>query len=232
MKFEKEYVGLYLSGHPLDEFMDKYNDFNFTSDMIAELKVDQNTEINGFENPNDEAMMALKQSEAQVSDGMVVTCGGIVTEVKKILGKSGNMAFVTVEDIYGTFDVMVFSRSYEKFKNLLFDDALITVHGRVSMRDGKTPVIVADSIIPWDKEKEATPQTGNVKKVYLRFNTTNPDIYAKVKKIATSYPGESDIVVKFLSTNKVFSFNAKVDPSNYLKNEFIGLLGEENVVIK
>ena len=100
------------------------------------------------------------------------------------------------------------------------------------MRDGKTPVIVADSIIPWDKEKEATPQTGNVKKVYLRFNTTNPDIYAKVKKIATSYPGESDIVVKCLSTNKVFSFNAKVDPSNYLKNEFIGLLGEENVVIK
>ena len=68
--------------------------------------------------------------------------------------------------------------------------------------------------------------------VYLRFNTKDIDLYDKVKKITSSYPGKSPVVIKCTSSNKGFSFNTKVDVNNYLKNELIGLLGEDNVIIK
>ena len=68
--------------------------------------------------------------------------------------------------------------------------------------------------------------------MYLRFDTQNVDLYNKVKKISASYPGQAQVIIKCTSTNKAFSFNTKVEINNYLTNEFIGLLGEENVVIK
>ena len=70
------------------------------------------------------------------------------------------------------------------------------------------------------------------KKLYLRFDTKNPDVYAKVKAIVSTYPGQSQIVVKCLSSSTAFAFSSKVDVNNYLINELIGLLGETNVVIK
>ena len=155
----------------------------------------------------------------QVQDGMQVTCGGIITNVKKIM-KSGTMAILTIEDIYGTFDVMLFSKLYGKFKDIAVEDKI---------RDGKSPVVVAENIIPREKAEEKEVE---VKKVYLRFDTKNIDVYNSVKKITASYPGQASIIIKCLSSKQVFSFNAKVDINNYLINELIGLLGEENVVIK
>ena len=70
------------------------------------------------------------------------------------------------------------------------------------------------------------------KKVYLRFDTQNNEVYSQVKQIAATYPGNTPIVIKCTSTGKVFSFNIKVEINNYLSNEFIGLLGDSNVVIK
>ena len=70
------------------------------------------------------------------------------------------------------------------------------------------------------------------KKLYLRFDTKNPDVYAKVKAIVSTYPGQSQIVVKCLSSGTAFAFSSKVDVNNYLINELIGLLGESNVIIK
>lgn len=232
LKFEKEYVGIYLSGHPLDDYLDKYDSFNFTSDMISTSDDDES-----FADDEEGGMMTYSQEDAeidgqensmQVQDGMQVTCGGIITNVKKIM-KSGTMAILTIEDIYGTFDVMIFSKLYGKFKDIAVEDKMVTVRGRISIRDGKSPVVVAENIIPWEKAEEKEVE---VKKVYLRFDTKNIDVYNSVKKITASYPGQASIIIKCLSSKQVFSFNAKVDINNYLINELIGLLGEENVVIK
>ena len=145
--------------------------------------------------------------------------------------KSGNMAFVTIEDLYGTFDVMLFSKLFTKYKDIVVEDGLVTVKGRISIRDGKTPCVIAESIIPWEKNEENT-EVKQDKKVYLRFDTKDIDIYNNVKKIAATYPGNSQVIIKCKSLGSVFSFNAKVDVNNYLINEFTGLLGEDNVVIR
>ena len=241
LKYEKEFVGIYISGHPLDDYLDKYEKFNFTSEMIPEdvssndygeegdednVQSDYSYQV---ENEEDEFEEKTEEDNNFVKDGQAVIGGGIIKSVKKIMTKSGNMAFLTIEDLYGTFDVMLFSKLYNKFKDIAVEDGLVTVKGKISIRDGKSPCVVAEAIIPWDKDEKKVDS--NVK-VYLRFNTKDPIIYNKVKSIASSYPGNTQIIIKCTNSGSVFSFNIKVEVNNYLTNELTGLLGEENVVIR
>ena len=235
LHFEKEYVGIYLSGHPLDEYLHKYDDFTFTSDMIASLQVDNDEEQDesvanevDYEEGYFDAEEQVNE-EDMVKDGQQVIGGGIVTSIKKINTKTGNMAFITIEDIYGTYDVMLFSKLFAKYRDIAKEESLVTVKGKLSIRDGKSPVVIAESIVPWEKQEEEQADTYTV---YLRFDTKNIDLYDKVKKIVSSYPGKSALIIKCSSQNKAFSFNTKVEVNNYLKNELIGLLGEENVIIR
>ena len=232
LKFEKAYVGIYLSGHPLDDYLKKYDSFNFTSDMIADMKVDPSEMQNDdFEEGGYAGDFEEEEKESQVKDGQQVACGGIIVGVKKMNTKSGNMAILTIEDINGTFDVMIFNKGYMKYRDLLMEDNLVTIRGKLSIRDGKSPVVIAEVIIPWEKKTEEEPKREN-QKLYLRFNTQNEEVYNNVKKITASYPGQTQVIIKCSASNKAFSFNTKVEINNYLKNELIGLLGEENVIIK
>lgn len=232
LKFEKAYVGIYLSGHPLDDYLKKYDSFNFTSDMIADMKVDTSEMQNDdYEEGGYAGDFEEEEKESQVKDGQQVACGGIIVGVKKMNTKSGNMAILTIEDINGTFDVMIFNKGYMKYRDLLMEDNLVTIRGKLSIRDGKSPVVIAEAIIPWEKKTEEEPKREN-QKLYLRFNTQNEEVYNNVKKITASYPGQTQVIIKCSASNKAFSFNTKVEINNYLKNELIGLLGEENVIIK
>lgn len=232
LKFEKAYVGIYLSGHPLDDYLKKYDSFNFTSDMIADMKVDLSEMQNDdYEEGVYAGDFEEEDKESQVKDGQQVACGGIIVGVKKMNTKSGNMAILTIEDINGTFDVMIFNKGYMKYRDLLMEDNLVTIRGKLSIRDGKSPVVIAEAIIPWEKKTEEEPKREN-QKLYLRFNTQNEEVYNNVKKITASYPGQTQVIIKCSASNKAFSFNTKVEINNYLKNELIGLLGEENVIIK
>ena len=232
LKFEKAYVGIYLSGHPLDDYLKKYDSFNFTSDMIADMKVDTSEMQNDdYEEGGYAGDFEEEEKESQVKDGQQVACGGIIVGVKKMNTKSGNMAILTIEDINGTFDVMIFNKGYMKYRDLLMEDNLVTIRGKLSIRDGKSPVVIAEAIIPWEKKTKEEPKREN-QKLYLRFNTQNEEVYNNVKKITASYPGQTQVIIKCSASNKAFSFNTKVEINNYLKNELIGLLGEENVIIK
>lgn len=236
LKFEKEICGIYLSGHPLDDYLEKFDNFNFTSEMFAGFEPDE--QIEGDEGgsvdysasyPQDDEEIDAPVQEDVIKDGMSVTGGGIIVGVKKII-KNSTMAIVSIEDTYGTFDCMVFAKTYERFRDLIEEDKMVTVRGRVSIREGKSPVVVVDNIIPWEDKK--VDLVKDEKKVYLRFDTKNIDIYNTVKRIASTYVGDSSVVVKCSTSGRVFGFTAKVDPNNYLLNELIGLLGEENVVVK
>jgi DNA polymerase-3 subunit alpha len=137
---------------------------------------------------------------------------------------------VTIEDINGTFDAMAFSKVLDKYKDILVEDELITIKGKLSIRDGKSPIVLIESVIPWQKKEDENVEAP--KKIYLRFNTKDLSIYNKVKSIILSYPGESQVIIKCTQSNEVFTFNAKVNVNNYLNNELVGLIGESNVVVK
>jgi len=217
-----------LSGHPLDDYIDKYDSFNFTSDMFEGLAKEENFS-DDFEGEEFTENLDIEDNDT-IKDGEKVVCGGQIVEVSKKLKKSGNMCFLKIEDIYGTFEAIVFPKFYNKFKDVIEEDGLITVRGKVSIRPDSNPVILVESITPWQKKEE---QKNNLeKKIYLRFDTKDIDLYNKVKTIISSYPGENSIVIKCSSSSSVFAFNLKVDINNYLLNELIGLLGETNVITK
>ena len=234
LKFEKQVLGIYLSGHPLDNYMNEFNKFSFNSSMIPEEKEE------GMGDEDEEFTGEVEEREDSIKNDDVVECGGSIEEVRKIFTKVGNkeMAILRIEDLYGTFDVMVVPNAYEKFKSKLVEDNLIKVHGKVSLKDDNSVIIIADNISLLDGEVPvSTPQQPVfenkkqeiVKTLYLKYDTTNGTIHAQILKIAKSYPGNSPIIIKCVGTDKVFKLNLKVNPNNYLLNEINALLPESDI---
>ena len=226
LKFEKSILGVYMSGHPLEKFADRWKDYNFNASMITE-----NDDQGGYDEDDDSEETGQVYTKSAIEDGTKVKCGGIITEVKRIITKVGNkpMAVVHVEDIYGTFVVMVVPKYYDQYKDLLKEDDIIEIYGRFSERPGKDAVIMAEKISELKQEENTVT---DVATVYLKYNLNDSKIYDKINLILSLYPGESTVMVRSTADNKAYKQNKKVNASNYLYNELVGVLGEENVIIK
>ena len=128
-------LGIYLSGHPLEgyaELLGKISNLKST-DLIA----DSEEELEGMD----------KSFSYGINDGMTVQIGGILTSVKKKVTKNNAMmAFGTLEDLYGTCELLIFPKIYEKFTGLLYPENLVFVKGRLSLREDDTPKILPDQI--------------------------------------------------------------------------------------
>lgn len=118
---ERDMLGFYVSGHPLDKFRDELSCFT----------------------------TATNQSLASVADGREVTAGGIVIEVRRMLDKKGNMmAFATIQDFTGQVELLVFSKLYDNVKEHIEVDEIVLATGRVSTREGDAPKIIVNEVLP------------------------------------------------------------------------------------
>ncbi|MCX7774046.1 MAG: DNA polymerase III subunit alpha [Clostridia bacterium] len=149
LAMEKEMLGLYVSGHPLDEFQD------IIKEQVTVFSYD-------FELPEEGQTM-----ESTLADGQQVKIAGIVTEIKTISTKSNRMmAFVMVEDLYGLIEVIVFPNIYEQYTRLLSTESQILVEGRISIKEDEQPKILAEKIRQLERPKERQAileQQGNSK---------------------------------------------------------------------
>lgn len=224
LKFEKDILGIYLSGHPLDDYIDNFKEFNFTSEML------QSENFESEEEQNDEEDQVVYA--AGITDGMNVTCGGILSSIKKVYTKTANkeMAIITVEDLYGQFDCMLFPKIYDKVKDVLTEDMMITVRGKISLRDGESPIVTVDSITPW-KDSKLDEEENKSQTLYIKFDTKDKQTYNKIMLILSMYNGDCPVVCKCTSSNQTFKVNKTVQPSNMLINELIGVLDDKSVVL-
>lgn len=136
LAMEKEMTGLYLTGHPLDQYESALR--NQTSIKISDivsvevLEEDENLQV-----------------DSAVRDGDKVVIGGIITEVsRKITRNNANMAFVKVEDLFSVIEVVVFPKTYEKCKSLIEEDGIVLVKGRVSIKEDEKPKLLCESLDP------------------------------------------------------------------------------------
>ena len=126
LAMEKEMTGLYISGHPLDEYEDTLN--LQTNTIISDLMIDETI---------DESELS---QIVKIRDGDKVIIGGIITEVSRKLTKNNDMmAFIKLEDLYGNVEVIVFPKVFEKCSTFLQVDGLIVLKGRVSIREDEQP---------------------------------------------------------------------------------------------
>ena len=222
LKYEKDILGVYMSGHPLQRYADRLNNFNFKSDMLV-----KDEEIDNGEEQEEQLEVVYEG----LTDGMVVNCGGIITNVKRILVKTTNkpMAIVDVEDLYGTFSMMVNPKLYEKVKDLLVEDTIIVINGKFSIRPGKEPIIMAERITEL-KEEEKEQKVD--KTLYLKYNTKDAKVSDKINLILNLYKGEYPVIVRCTKDNKAYKLSKTVNGNNHLINELMGLIGEQNVILK
>ena len=131
LSMEKEMLGIYISGHPLEKYRKQLDEVtNFNTAQIEEAM---------------EQMTAGEKCDLQ--DGQSVKLAGVITKIKKKFTKSNKvMAFVTIEDLYGTCELIVFESCYNKCSNLLIEESLILCEGRISIRDENDITIIANQI--------------------------------------------------------------------------------------
>ena len=135
LAFEKEVLGIYVSGHPFEAYEEKWK--KSISATTADFQLDEET------------------GHTKVHDGAKEIIGGMITE-KTIKHTKTNqmMAFITVEDLLGTVEVVVFPRDYEKNRDYLEVDSKVFVRGRVSEEDDKPSKMICEKIIPFERTKK------------------------------------------------------------------------------
>jgi len=132
LAFEKEVLGIYVSGHPMEEYEAKWR--KSISATTADFQIDEET------------------NRTKVRDGAREIIGGMITGKTIKHTKTGKpMAFLTIEDLLGTVEVVVFPKDYEKNRNYLNEDSKVFVKGRVSEEDDNASKLICESIIPFEE---------------------------------------------------------------------------------
>lgn len=219
LKKEKEIVGVYASGHPLDRYLKQFEKFDFNTSMIQSEGEDE-------QDSDDET----EHTQESLADGTSVTFGGIITDFKKTFTKKDNreMAIVTVEDLYGTVDCLVFPNAYEKLKNQIEVDKIAIFSGKISVREGDATSIILSDI---QNVKEETPQVAKPKQeqkrtLWLKFDCTNQGLFDKVSSTLDNYVGDTDCKIYCTANGKIYAYQHGVDASNLLQTELLTYLGE------
>ena len=228
LKLEKEVVGIYISGHPLGNYMGEFKKFNFNGGM---LQVEENTD--GEEDNQD-----VENKYDGLTDNMDVTCGGIITELKKVYSKKdgSEMVILKVEDLYGSFDCMLFGRTYQKLKPILEIDKIVRIKGKLSINDKGVCVRVEnlEEIINNPEVKEVEPVKEEKKVIptlYLMYDLTDDALKKDILELLAHYPGESPVVVKCSKEHKAYKLNIKVNPKGFLINELHAFIEDDFIKV-
>ena len=151
LSLEKEMLGIYISGHPLEKLRNQIAaQTNINTMELRKIDEEMSSNLN---NPE---MELLKQaSKPKYKDGQNVKYAGIITSIKKKYTKNNKiMAFVTIEDLYGTAEVIVFENAYIKAGKSLVEENIVLVDGRLSIREDDTTTIIANEIKDFGEQKQ------------------------------------------------------------------------------
>ena len=144
---EKAVLGVYVSGHPFEKFLPYFKDKTFNCQMLNEYEEDDETG---------------KKTYHDVKDGQQVTMGGMIGAFKKLKTRSGSfMAFVTVEDLYGSIECVCFPKIYDRIRNFLDADTVVSLSGKISIEEEKAPVIIVDKMTEFLLGEAAAPQSAS-----------------------------------------------------------------------
>ena len=218
LSMEKEMTGLYLSGHPLDEYADSLK--VQTSTNIEKVYKSYEIIKENF-NPND-------LTEDIIHDEERVILGGIIAEYNQKITRSNTMmAFLKLEDLTGVIEVIVFPRTLDKVRENLREDALVVIKGRVSIKEDELPKLICETIEPLEKI--------NTSKVYIRAKdfVEGKALMQELRKMPEYYKGDTTVYLFTENDRKSYRMpkdiwiNLESDAVIYFKE----ILGEENVKV-
>ncbi|SFT32076.1 DNA polymerase-3 subunit alpha [Lachnospiraceae bacterium XBD2001] len=140
LAFEKEVLGIYVSGHPLEDYLD----------VMGRICTAKSTDFL-LQEP-EEGDMTGEDATTIVKDKQKVTVGGMIVDVRTIFTKKNQMmAYVTIEDLYGTMEVIVFPRDFERNRRVLVEDSKVFISGRVDAQEEKDAKLLCESVTPFEE---------------------------------------------------------------------------------
>jgi DNA polymerase-3 subunit alpha len=217
MAMEKETTGIYLSGHPMDDYRQYLRNTHVVpiGDLMGE--------------------------ESRFSDDQIVSVAGIVQAVKmKTTRNNSMMAYVTVEGDTAGIELLAFSNVLNQYGGYLRENSPVVITGRLSIRDEKEPQIVVNRARPISDFADGTaqPEPAPVPKtapppsgtLYLRLPSEAGKLYPKIKAILNMFPGDNGVVLYFADTRQ--RRGTRCSFADSMLQELKNVLGDANVVLK
>ncbi len=205
LSFEKEVLGIYVSGHPLEEYQEIWqkNITNKTSDFLLDEESDTTV----------------------VKDGQSAVVGGIIADKRLKYTKSEKvMAFLQIEDLLGTVEVIVFPRDYEKYSDKLVEDRKVFIKGRVSVEDEKDAKLICEKLTTFEEMP---------KKLWIKFPDKETFEQKEAELMSSLRDSEGgDSVVIYIESPKAMKTlppNQNVNADNELIERLESLYGKENI---
>ena len=213
MLMEKETTGIYLSGHPMDDYRHLL----------------KNTHV--------VPIAKLMDEESGFKDDQIVSVAGVVQTIKmKTTRNNSMMAYVTLEDDTASVEMLAFSNVLSQYGGYLKENEPVVISGRLSLRDDKEPQIVINRARPMSDfqgnvQVEPETRTESAATLYLRLPRQDDEVlFGKIRSILNMFPGDCTAVVFFADTRQ--KRGTRCNPDKRMLDELKSVLGEENVVLK
>ncbi len=219
--YEKSVLGVYVSGHPLEEYKDVLKKYSFSTQLLLSKEENEDGEV----------------VYTDVSDGTLVTMCGILTGVKKVATKSGQfMSVLTVEDLYGPIECVMFPKVHEKYRNKIEQDNIVELKGKLQIRDGREPSIMVEHIEPLAEKTEnvISVETTEVKVKKQCLGIKLPDevdvnsVLSELEEILSAYPGDITVFIK--NKGKAFKCDMTVRECRGLITELTSIVDEKDIL--
>lgn len=222
LHMENEIAGMYLSGHPMDD----YADF---ADKVHADKIG-----------------SIIQNDGDYSDGKKVCVVGVISRVKTQLTKNGKiMAFITVEDRYGEMEAVVFPNVYERFGIFLGETRVVILRGTLNCKENEEPKLICDSADKArtneecksynpDSSKPSAQKQQLPQMLYLRIDDLNTPLYEKARRVLDIFDGRTPVVFYLTNSNRKVKAPATmwVTLNDVMIKELKYQLGDNNVAVK
>ena len=225
LALEKEVLGVYVSGHPLEDYVDLLK-ANTDADS-RDFSTEEETGEAGDSQVQNQEMNTLGNMVSKVHDQGIYTLGGMISKVTlKLTRNNQNMAFVTLEDLYGTVEVVVFPKDFEKNRQILKQDAKMLITGRASVSEEESKLLFSKAVSFDDIPKD----------IWLQFETKEQydRLEAQLYDIIDQYPGSSTVKV-YIREEKLYKTlppQFGIQSTGTSLERLKALLGQENVIVK
>ena len=230
LSLEKEMLGIYLSGHPLEKLKRQIEiETNIsTKDLLVIDSQMANVEEQDLEDPESALNIANQMQNSKnikYKDGQEVKYVGIISKIKKKFTKTNKiMAFITIEDLYGTAEVLAFENTYIKSGASLIEENIVLVKGRLSIRDGEKTTIIANEITNFSEKKS--------KVLSLDITGVTEETKVKLRGAIKYFNGEmNNIRVQIKDGEKILPCGA-IYCTEEIMQVFVEILGNEKVKIE
>ena len=242
---EKETLGVYITGHPLKEYEQQMEKLaTVTSrDLAASVSGEEDDEEGAFSESGYSGA-----GDQDIYDGKDVVICGMVTGKKNLVTKSSKMmAFVDIEDLYGVMETVVFPNVYERCQEVLNEDEVVVMKGKLNFKEGEMPKVLADNVMRIDDPD--VQNIGNIRGSYQR-NAAEPaqrpqvqpvkvripedreesETLDRIKEVIRDYPGDTPVYIYLKSGRAIKTGQGSgVWPSVELLSDLGDIVGNANV---